>query len=129
MKRNIILITIFIILLIPMFFSKKENVIKNLTFTQIEDKSTPLNYKKEYTFTIKELSSKKSSLEFTTKNHYVEIYINDKKIYELKEDRKIKKDNLIKISLTKKYIDKEIKIILIPVTEKNIDNNLDLNIK
>jgi len=129
MKRNLILIIIFIILLIPMIFYKKENVIKDLTFTQIEDKSTPLNYKKEYTFTIKELSSKKSSLEFTTKNHYVEIYINDKKIYELKEDRKIKKDNLIKIPLTKKYIDKEIKIILIPLTEKNIDNNLDLNIK
>lgn len=129
MKRNIILITIFIILLIPMFFSKKENVIKDLTFTQIEDKSTPLNYKKEYTFMIKELSSKKNSLEFNTINHYVEVYINDKKIYELKEDKKIKKDNLIKIPLTKKYIDKEIKIILIPLTEKNIDNNLDLNIK
>ena len=66
MKRNLILITIFIILLIPMFFSKKENVIKDLTFTQIEDKSTPLNYKKEYTFMIKELSSKKNSLEFNT---------------------------------------------------------------
>ena len=130
MKKNIILITIFIILLISIiFFNKKENIITNLTFNQIEDKNTPLNYKKEYTFTIKELSNKKNSLQFYAINHYVEVYINDKLIYELKDDKISEKNKLIKIEINKKYINKKVKIILTPLNKEDINNNLNLEIK
>ena len=129
MKKNIILILIFAILLIPnIFFNKKENIISNLTFKQVNDKNTPLNYKKEYTFTIKELKNKNNSLEFNVINHYVEIFINNEIVYKLDQD-KVKDNNLIKIPLNKKHINKRVKIILTPLNEKNIDNNLDLEIK
>lgn len=127
-------IALFILLI--MFFSggmfmfgdnNQKNVIKNLTFNQIEDNKAPLNYKKEYTFIIKELSGKNNTLEFNIVNHYVEIYINDNLIYEL-EKKETKKDTLVKVPLTKKDINKKVKIVLIPIQE-DIDNNLDLQIK
>lgn len=128
-------IVLFILLI--MFFSggmfmfrdnNQKNVIKNLTFNQIEDNKAPLNYKKEYTFIIKELSGKNNTLEFNVINHYVEVYISNNLVYEL-EKEKTKNDTLVKIPLDKKGINKKIKIILTPVNERNIDNNLDLKIK
>ena len=127
-------IALFILLII--FFSggmfmfrdnNQKNVIKNLTFNQIEDNKAPLNYKKEYTFIIKELSGKDNALEFNIINHYVEIYINNNLVYEL-EKKETKKDTLVKVPLTKKDINKKVKIVLIPIQE-DIDNNLDLQIK
>ena len=128
-------IALFILLII--FFSggmfmfrdnNQKNVIKNLTFNQIEDNKAPLNYKKEYTFIIKELSGKDNALEFNIINHYVEIYMNDNLIYEL-EKKETKKDTLVKVPLTKKDINKKVKIILTPLNDKKIDNNLDIQIK
>lgn len=128
-------IALFILLII--FFSggmfmfrdnNQKNVINNLTFNQIEDNKAPLNYKKEYTFIIKELSGKNNTLEFNIINHYVEIYMNDNIVYELKMDEKIKKDILVKVPLTKKDINKKVKIILTP-TQEDVDNNLDIQIK
>ena len=127
-------IALFILLII--FFSggmfmfrdnNQKNVIKNLTFNQIEDNKAPLNYKKEYTFIIKELSGKDNALEFNIINHYVEVYIDDNLVYKLKKE-KIKKDTLVKVSLTKKNINKKVKIILTP-TQEDVDNNLDIQIK
>ena len=127
-------IAFFILLII--FFSggmfmfrdnNQKNIIKNLTFNQIEDNKAPLNYKKEYTFIIKELSGKDNALEFNVINHYAEVYLNDKLVYEL-EKEKIKKDTLVKVPLTKKDINKKVKIVLIP-TQEDVDNNLDIQIK
>ena len=108
--------------------SNQKNVIKNLTFNQIEDNKAPLNYKKEYTFIIKELGGKDNALEFNIINHYVEIYINNNLVYEL-EKKETKKDTLVKVPLTKKDINKKVKIILTPLNDKKIDNNLDIQIK
>jgi len=127
-KNNIIAVLLFAILVTPLFFiSNKENVIKNLTFKQIEDRTAPFNYKKEYTFTIKELKNKNNTLEFNIINHLVEIYINNKLIFELKEE-KTNENILIKIPLNKEYINKKVKIVLTPINE-NIKNDLDLEIK
>ena len=127
-KRSIIIILLFIILLIPIFLnSNKENIIKDLTFKQIEDKNTPLNYKKEYTFLIKELKNNNNSLEFNVINHIVEVYINDKLIFELKEETK--ENKLIKIALNQKHINKKVKIVLTPISEENLNNDLDIEIK
>jgi len=41
MKKKVILIIIFIVLLIPFFITKKDNIIKDLTFNKIEDKNAP----------------------------------------------------------------------------------------
>jgi len=124
-----ILLIIFFVSGIFMFKSNsnQKNVIKNLTFNQIEDNKAPLNYKKEYTFIIKELSGKDNVLEFNIINHYVEVYIDDNLVYKLKKE-KIKKDTLVKVPLTKKDINQKVKIVLIP-TRKEIDNDLDLKIK
>lgn len=133
MKKIIIIFLITILIYIGLFIikpiNKKQNIIKDLTFTQIEDKNTPLNYKKKYTFIIKELSGKDNSLQFNIINHYVQIFIDNKLIYELKNDTEIKKNKLIKIPLSKKDINKKVKIILTPVNADKIDNNLDLKIK
>ena len=128
-KSNIILILILIMVLITTFFvNKKENIIKDLTFKQIEDKNTPLNYKKEYTFIIKELNGNDNSLQFNIINHYVEVCIEDNLIYELKDIEQTKENKLIKIPLTRENINNKIKIILIPLDEKS-DNDIDLEIK
>lgn len=131
MKNNKYFILTLIIVLLSisiLFVNKKENIIKDLTFNQIEDKRFPLNYRKEYTFIIKELKNKENSMEFNVINHYVEVYISDKLVYKLDED-KIKYNNLIKIPLNRNNINKKVKIVLTPLNEDTIDNNLDLEIK
>jgi len=128
MKKKIKIIIIFIVLLIPFFITKKDNIIKDLTFNKIEDKNAPIKYKKEYTFTIKEISGKDNSLEFNIINHYVEVYINGNLIYKIKDIEQTIENKLVKIPLNKKHINKKVKIILTPLDE-NTDNNLDLKIK
>ena len=70
---------------------------------------------------VKELSGKNNTLEFNVINHYTEVYLNDKLVYELKKE-KIKKYTLVKVPLTKKDINKTVKIILTPVNEDKTDN-------
>ena len=130
MKKIYIIFFILLCLTITILFinekhNNKGNVIKNITFNQIEDNNTPLNYKKIYTFTITKLNNKNNSLNFNIENHYVEVFIDNKKVY----NKKIKKNNRVSIPLNKKHINKKVKIVLIPLDENNINNNLDLNIK
>lgn len=134
----IILLTLFITFLvlhekleIKNTRNNKENIIENINYETIEDKKTPMKYKKQYTFNIKTISNE-TSLNFLVKHHYTEVYINNELVYSMN----INKNNLIKtpyrywvnIPLNNNDINSEVKIILTPINKIISNNDIEIEI-
>lgn len=107
-----------------------DTVIRDCSVREIPDSEAPVGIRKEYTFTLNDISEENDCLGFYLVHHYAEVYIEGELVYRLMpdENNKIAKgvsSNWAMIPLRLEDNGKEIRVIATPVYSSVVDRAVE----
>lgn len=128
-----LLVSLFLMDNVAIEQSRKDSgfeTVEDYSCQEIEDDDAPIGVRKEYTFSINKMLDNDTHLAFYTVHQYVDVYLDEQKIYSLQpsEENWICKtvgSNWTMIPLYREDAGKEIRIEITPVYESFRDREID----
>lgn len=108
-------------------------VVEHTSSEEIEDPSAPIGIRKEYRWTLHDIDTNDTSLNFYLVHHYAEVYFDGELVYRLMP----REDNLIGKSISSNWVTipvypsdngKEVRVLVTPVYESVRDREIEFQV-